>query len=443
MLLNLTEEQIAQLAPDAASVKAGKGLASRAKWLLLEYSDRAIWGHCQGSGQTPYQTIVDIKDIAFRCSCPSRKFPCKHALGLLYMYASYSESFKQAEEPDWVETWLSKRKEKEEKKERKEKKTAAPIDEAAQAKRQAVRHQKVLGGIEDLQIWMKDLLRNGLLNVPERACTLFEAISRRMVDAQASGLAGRLMGLRELNYYSEDWKFKLTDKLSKIYLLAESYKHLDNLPADWQFEIRTQIGYPQSKEEVMAGEPVEDQWMVLHTRSNKVNDLRTDVFWLYGKASRRMAVYVYFMVPGTLPEFTILSGGTYQGPLYFYKGVAALRALPKELQRSDEKFQPSCCPDLETATQYYRTIVRTNPFVDEVPLLVDNVRLVTAGNAQYLQDAEGRVMSVHVDENIRIDILATTGGKPFAAFLLADVTFWELKTIWYQSEYYFWKDERN
>ncbi len=231
MLLNLTEEQIAQLAPDAASVKAGKGLASRAKWLLLEYSDRAIWGHCQGSGQTPYQTVVDIKDIAFRCSCPSRKFPCKHALGLLYMYASYSESFKQAEEPDWVETWLSKRKEKEEKKERKEKKTAAPIDEAAQAKRQAVRHQKVLGGIEDLQIWMKDLLRNGLLNVPERAYTLFEAISRRMVDAQASGLAGRLRGLRELNFYSEDWKFKLTDKLSKIYLLAESYKHLDNLPA--------------------------------------------------------------------------------------------------------------------------------------------------------------------------------------------------------------------
>lgn len=32
MLLNLTEEQIIQLAPDAASVKAGKGLATKAKW---------------------------------------------------------------------------------------------------------------------------------------------------------------------------------------------------------------------------------------------------------------------------------------------------------------------------------------------------------------------------------------------------------------------------
>ena len=112
MLLNLTEEQITQLAPDAASVKAGKGLANRTKWVLLEHSDRAIWGHCQGSGKTPYQTVVDTKNIAFKCSCPSRKFPCKHGLGLLFMYASHADLFKEAEEPDWVTAWLSKREEK-------------------------------------------------------------------------------------------------------------------------------------------------------------------------------------------------------------------------------------------------------------------------------------------------------------------------------------------
>ena len=70
MLLNLTEEQITQLAPDAASVKAGKGLANRTKWVLLEHSDRAIWGHCQGSGKTPYQTVVDsnvlVPAVSFR-----------------------------------------------------------------------------------------------------------------------------------------------------------------------------------------------------------------------------------------------------------------------------------------------------------------------------------------------------------------------------------------
>ena len=39
MPLNLTEEQIIQLAPDTASVKAGKGLAVPGKWVLLACSE--------------------------------------------------------------------------------------------------------------------------------------------------------------------------------------------------------------------------------------------------------------------------------------------------------------------------------------------------------------------------------------------------------------------
>ena len=74
-------------------------------------------------------------------------------------------------------------------------KAKTPVDEAAQAKRQEKRHQKVLGGISDLEVWMKDLVRNGFLNVPERAYTLFDNMARRMVDAQAPGLAGRLRAM--------------------------------------------------------------------------------------------------------------------------------------------------------------------------------------------------------------------------------------------------------
>jgi hypothetical protein len=42
MPLNLTEEQILQLAPDDSSVKAGKGLATLSKWVLKECSGRAV-----------------------------------------------------------------------------------------------------------------------------------------------------------------------------------------------------------------------------------------------------------------------------------------------------------------------------------------------------------------------------------------------------------------
>ena len=290
---------------------------------------------------------------------------------------------------------------------------------------------------------MKDLLRNGLLNIPERAHTLFEPISRRMIDAQAGGLAGRLRSLQEINYYTDSWKYELTDKLSKLYLLTESYKNLDSLSAEWQTEIRTQVGYPQAKEEVMSGVPVADQWIVLHTRSRKINELRTETFWLYGKSSHRMALYLNFLAPGALPEFNLVPGGVYEGELYFYQGVGALRALPKNMKWLDNTFLPSLCADIPVAMQSYRAVIQTHPFAEEVPLLVDNVRLVTSGNTHYLQDAAGMAVPVHIEETARVDILAITGGKPFSAFLLADAVSCELKTIWYQSEFYFWKDELN
>ncbi|MEI3420204.1 MAG: SWIM zinc finger family protein [Butyricimonas faecihominis] len=107
--MQLSEDQIIKLAPDAASVKAGKGLASAAKWVLRGASDRALWGHCQGSGKNPYQTQVDLQNIAFKCSCPSHKFPCKHSLGLLFLYASQPDLFTTGEEPDLVKEWLEKR----------------------------------------------------------------------------------------------------------------------------------------------------------------------------------------------------------------------------------------------------------------------------------------------------------------------------------------------
>ena len=355
MPLNLTEEQILQLAPDDSSVKAGKGLATLSKWVLRECNERAVWGHCQGSGKNPYQTVIDLNDIAFKCSCPSRKFPCKHGLGLLLLYTRQQGQFKQTEEPEWVTAWLAKRTEKAEKKEQKAQ-NEAPVDEAAQAKRQEKRHQKVLGGISDLEVWMKDLVRNGFLSVPERAYTLFDNMSRRMVDAQAPGLAGKLRAMEDIDFDSESWKSDLTESMSRLYLLMQSYRNMDSLPEEWKDEIRTQIGYPQSKEHVLAGEPVADSWLVLHKQSRKVNDVNTDIYWFYGKESGLFAKYLSFAVAGTFSTENWIPGSVYKGTLCFYNGTGTCRrALFRESVLAEESFVPTCSPDLKQAAAVYRT----------------------------------------------------------------------------------------
>ena len=119
--MTFTEEQVAQLAPDASSLKAGKDLANERKWLNYQLNDRVLWGEVQGSGKDPYRTQIDLRQIAFKCSCPSRKFPCKHGLGLLFLVARKNGEITRSDaEPTWVNEWITKRSEKAETKVEKE-----------------------------------------------------------------------------------------------------------------------------------------------------------------------------------------------------------------------------------------------------------------------------------------------------------------------------------
>src|SRR5262249_13129051 len=160
-------DQILALAPDAGSAKAGQGLSSRRKWLALGRSDRAAWGECQGSARDPYRTQIDLAEPAFRCSCPSRKFPCKHGLGLFLLLPSEPAAFEQGAPPPWVAEWLNRRDQSAAQRDAKPVPAPSAVDPqkkrvAAQAKTAAARETKVAAGVEELGRWLSDLIRQGL-----------------------------------------------------------------------------------------------------------------------------------------------------------------------------------------------------------------------------------------------------------------------------------------
>ena len=82
-------------APDQASLKAAGGLRKPAKWsgAGISAEGQFIWGACAGSGANPYRVMADLSDLGSKCTCPSRKFPCKHALALMWMRADDSLTF--------------------------------------------------------------------------------------------------------------------------------------------------------------------------------------------------------------------------------------------------------------------------------------------------------------------------------------------------------------
>ncbi len=136
MTVEYTSEQVLALAPDAGSQKSGQELANTRKWQSIAMGGTALWGECQGSGAKPYQTRVDLNGPAFKCSCPSRKFPCKHGLGLLLLYSLSQDSFRQAEPPKWVQEWLDSRQERSQRKEKQEENRTPEQQEEAKLARE-------------------------------------------------------------------------------------------------------------------------------------------------------------------------------------------------------------------------------------------------------------------------------------------------------------------
>ena len=235
-MLGFSTEQIIALAPDISSVKAGKELASLRKWLSLGHNHQAIWGECQGSAREPYQTQVDLSEPAFKCSCPSRKFPCKHALGLLLLLASQPDSFIQTDPPAWVAEWLIKRTQAIQK----PVKTEKTSDLASQVKRVAKREERVKQGLVEFDLWLCDLMRQGLNAAQSKPQSFWEMPAARLVDAQAPGLARKVRDLASIPGSGEGWQGRLLAQAGKLLLLIEGYQRLEQLPSPTQEDIRAQ-----------------------------------------------------------------------------------------------------------------------------------------------------------------------------------------------------------
>lgn len=406
--MNLTEDQILMLAPDEASKKTGKDLANQAKWLSKAINEKALWGECQGSGSKPYQTQVDIKDLAFKCSCPSRKFPCKHGLGLLILHARQPLLFTSANMPAWVNDWLEKRETREEKK---EEKTNKPIDEAAQVKRQESRQKKVLDGMEELLLWIKDIVRNGILNMPNKPASYFENMAKRLVDAQASGLAGIVRGLGSTSFFKEGWQSDFTDQLLQLYMVMEGYKNHSQLSELLQKDFKSLVGFSQNQDELKEQQGINDVWLVLGKQVTEDDNLTTERFWLYGLNSKKYALILNFLIQGQGSNLVLTPGLQLQAELVFYPSIAPLRAIIKRQLATDNLNLFIGFNNWQSVAEQETAINELLPITTERPFIIKNIKPIFYQQQWWLQDVEQRLVAIKDEFSNIWKLLSISGGE--------------------------------
>lgn len=357
MRLAFDLKTIEALAPDQASLGAASKLTKRSNWARLEQNEAKalLWGECQGSGANPYRVVVDANDHGYKCTCPSRKFPCKHSLALMWISATAPEAFAPAESPEWVNDWLGRRRtgaaqptvaaapaaaknideaQAPAAAAEPEDPAAAERREAAQRKRTADTRASIEAGLGELDQWIADQLRLGLSGFVDAASERCRRIAARLVDAKAAALAGRIDELpsRLLALRSEERPEAAIRELGKLVLLARAWRAAPEDP-----ELRRMVSTSETREQVLAKAEafqVDSIWEVLgeqiETRRDGLVSHATWLLDLRSAAPQFALLQDYYPASAGRRANAFSAGERFAARLVFFPARAPLRALVAE-----------------------------------------------------------------------------------------------------------------
>jgi SWIM zinc finger len=443
----LTLERIEALAPDQASLAAARKLLKPASWPTLAEGEGLIWGECQGSGATPYRVAVNEADAGYKCTCPSRKFPCKHTLALMWMRAERSATFAPAPVPEWVKDWLSRRRgassapvrPKDQSKPKsppsirltettETEVVADPKAEqraaAARERNRLEREETVLAGLEDLDLWLSDQVQHGMANFVAQAAQSCRTISQRLVDSKASGLAGRLDALPTRLFTLPDpaRPSAAIRELGQIHLISQAYRRAPQLPELLAADAKQAVGWSVTREALLADSGAlhaDAEWRVFAVISEAQPDrLRRVETWLCRESGTDQTPSCAVLI-----EFVPLAGGAATGgylvgdqvdaELCFYRSTVPLRAQIATLNKGATQSSEPLNPPAETlgiSYALYEEALAKLPWLGTFPLTFRSATVRRAGSQLFLHDDEdGLSLPLASSQSSEVFPLASAG----------------------------------
>lgn len=412
----LLADQVRALAPDASSVKAGEGLATARKWISIGRNDQVLWGQIKGSGSQPYQTRIWLADFTVACTCPSRKLPCKHALGLLLLLAHSPQDVPTADIPPFVQEWLNKRAEKIANAEKKlqAKQEEVPISAKAQAdaaKREATREKRMAEGLDELKRWLHDLTREGFTAHNLRHPDIWEQRAKRLNDAQLPGLARRMQELGLIAVTRESWLPEVVAGLGLINLALAACQNQSALTTLERYDLQRFLGVAQRETDISIESHLADDWLCLGERIENDGQLTTRRTWLWGTQSQRPALLLSFAVGNQSLTAGPMPQQTYSLTLGFYPSNAPLRAalISGDLVGVNTLIPPS----VETIAAALRKVAERmgrDPWTRLFPLLISARLGLDDQGRWWLADTSGDALPI-VSQRSPYEWLAFSQGE--------------------------------
>ena len=408
-----TTQQVLALAPDANSVRAARGLTSLRTWSDLGCNDSLVWGKCQGSGRTPYQVTVDLTGPAFKCTCPSRKFPCKHGLALLLVWVEHGDAVGEAAATaDFAREWAEQRAGSAARRAAKADREPADVaDPEAQARRQANREAAISAGLDELERWLGDLVRQGLAGARRQPYGFWDAMAARLVDAQMPGLAERVRATGGAVIARPDWADHLLAECGRWHLAVQAWRRRDALAEAERADLRVFLGWSRRADEAAAFAKVRDRWVVAGVRQGDDGRILSQRTWLWGQQTGRWALVLDFAAAGGTLRVAQPVGTAVDDELTLHPGGDPPRAALSGEQSIAARGVVPAATTVAEAVDQVATWLAANPWRDRLPVVVAGAVLVDDGGRWWLQDPAGHRLPVARTADPWL-LLALSGGAP-------------------------------
>jgi len=396
------------LAPDDASLTAARKLAKPGPWSDTGSNDTLVWGKCQGSGKTPYQTSIDLNGPAFRCSCPSRKFPCKHGLALLLLWVDGAGTIAdKADAADFASEWATERAAR-----ARRPVAEKTVDPVAQAKRREDRVALMSVGMDDFSRWLGDLMRTGTAGARNQPYSWWDGTAARLVDAQLPGLAEQVRAMGSEIHRRPDWAEHLLLSCGEWWTTTRAWLGRDRLDPAALGDLRAVLGWPYASEEIRQSESVRDTWLTLGAHRTEDGRLHMQRTWLWGETSHEIVQILDFAASGQALAVPQVVGSVSEASVARYPGTTVRRAtfVTDPVTVGARNGLPAG-RSIDEAVAFVALARGANPWLRRAPMILTAV----CAAAESVTDGAGRGLSLS-GESASWELLARSGGNPVDVF---------------------------
>ncbi len=365
----LTVEQTLSLAPGQAGRRQIRSLAGRDNWLRCGSFGALIWGEYGTSNHGPIQVLCDTASLTVTCTCLGRQRPCNHGPALYLRWLDQPASFTHDLRPPWLPA------------------TDSAVQSASRAlAQQSDQWPAVMRGLAEFELWLHDLMRAGMANLPEQPKGAWRGVSDRLADAHLNELARTIHTLATLPGSTPDWPERLLVELGRMHLLIQAFKQWEALPVAQQGDLRLAVGWVDDAL-ASTGDVIHDRWHVIADEQSKGGLLSRRRTWLWSERSNRVAELSHRStlpqgIPTPTREALLPTGVGIDGALHFYPATTPISGVLAEARRF---FQPDQRPagyaTIEMALAACGSTLVRNPWRTEFPMLIASA---------YAQRAEGR-----------------------------------------------------